>query len=140
MLDRNDRLDQHVADVLVFKGTVTSSQGPAAGCIQEVDVLDVAHEDVHGVLGGVCRVVADDAKGETISRLIGPLPNEQHVRRASVVCADLEHMTCTRAGCAEHNAGHSQLLQRQGRAQTDVCRTWRVCHRIRVVGSRTVVA
>jgi hypothetical protein len=77
MLDRNNRLDQHVADVLAFKGAVTSSQGPAAGCIQEVDVLDVAHEDVHGVLGGVRRVVGDDAKGETISRLIGPLPSDR---------------------------------------------------------------
>ena len=76
MLDRNSRLDQHDAHVLAFKGAGTGSHGPAAGRVQEVDVLDVAHEDAHGVLGGVRRVVGDDTKGETISRLIGPLPSE----------------------------------------------------------------
>ncbi len=96
--------------MLALKGAVTGSQGPAAGCVQEVDVLDVAHEDAHGVLGRVRRVVGDDAKGETISRLVGPLQSEQRVRRASVVCADLAHVTCRRAGCAENNAGHSLLM------------------------------
>ena len=65
--------------MLVFKGAHRGSRRPAAGCVQVVDMLDVAHQDAHGVLGRVCRVVGHDAKGEAICRLVRALRRVQLV-------------------------------------------------------------
>ena len=78
----NGRYDQYEANMLAFKGAHRGSQGPAAGCVQVVDMLDVAHQDAHDVLGRVCGVVGHDAKGEAICRLVGVLHKVQRVTRA----------------------------------------------------------
>ena len=120
--------------VTVHLSSLRGSQGPATGCIEEMDILDVSHQDAHGVLGRVRRVVGHDAKGEAISRLVGALQNEQHVMRACSgrvnvgrawssgqpeLCVQ-KWCTYTRAGRAQQNAGHSCC---NDRAQQHVCRT-----------------
>ena len=53
-----------------------------------VDVLDVAHQDAHGVLGGLVGVTGDYAKSKSVSGLVGALlsTNGQGLRSNMTTC------------------------------------------------------
>ena len=61
-----------------------------------VDVLDVAHQDAHRVLGGLVGVTGDYAKSKSVSGLVGALlsTNGQGLRSIMPTCT-LNMTTCT---------------------------------------------